>query len=252
MNKRFLAIIILLVAIAIVAYLFFALGRQNNFFGTVKIRCGDTLELSYNNNARLMITVDHKCGDSLKIEVKRGRNQWQPLETRQNTTLGPAMKPVNFDQNNVALVNVGRNDKLRIICKAGELDSCRVTIANFDEMRAFRGIYSNSQTNNCRDTIKTGIYNFTTTPPPVPLVLRINWASACGTTSGGVFTPTQPKILTKDNNRLTLDEQAGAAIRAKQGNTFEMEGFILNGNTELFILCPGNDGNCQFSISAKR
>lgn len=248
MSKRITIPLVLLLLAALVAYIVFGLVRQNNFYGEVSIPCSDTVELTYGRGANLLIKVKQQCGDSIRVETKSRRGEWTPLTTNQNTTLGPAVKVVNFDTNTVALVTVNSREKIRFICFNGEMDSCKVEVKNILDERAF--IRATSGMAGCGNRTSTRVFNFTRN---IPLVVRINWSSVCGTQSGSRFTPSKPRVFVKDNDDTRNYSEVGTVTL--RGNGARMNDYILSGGPrggkELLIECPGRDGTCNYSVSLK-
>jgi hypothetical protein len=245
MNRKTLISISLILLVAIIAFIYFGLIQGKNFSGSVIIPCNDTAEYTYSGKTRLLIKVKESCG-TLNIETKDKGGKWSKL-TETDKTLGTP-KPVDFEAGYAGFVEVKSGGAIRFVCYNGEKDSCKLEVINLvKKQKGNTPLYTSPANFACDDEVSTHVYNFIKDRPPV--ILSIRWTSVCKKRVGGRVSNQSPEIWERGTKE-RLPRKVKTVVGAKP--PYQERNYLLKGNQELFIKCPGNSNDCKFTVSAVR
>lgn len=244
MSRKTLIPISILLLAAIIAFIYFGLIQAKNFSGIVTIPCNDTAEYTYTSKSRLLIKVNKSCG-ILNIETNK-KGKWEKLTDIDRTLGTPDV--INFDSGYVAFVEVPRNGSIRFVCYNGEKGKCVVEVINLkDKKRGNTPLYTSSTNFECNKPISTHIYSFIKNRPPV--ILSIRWTSVCKKRIGRRNVNQSPEIWERGTKeRLPVKRKTVAGVKPP----YQDKTYLLKGNQELFVKCPGNIKECKFTVSAVR
>ena len=223
---------------------------SNNHFGTVTgIPCGGTRTVKYTEQKRVAVVTKKVCdGGSVKIEVTpQGGRTAEKVEYDRNQEGN--MRRLPAKANDVTVVDVPANGKLKITCEQGTAGDCEVELREARTRLNANSRYTMaSQTPSCDVSSESEVRNFSARP----YLVKIEFTSVCG--RGPVRNRPAPTV-----RPIAMGTAAGpsplpalpSSSAIFNGRRWEVNATVMSGFKLGDIKCGPAPGQCKFKVTPR-